>query len=315
MSAPAAEQLKRILTLIPHLADGEEHPIEEVAALAGVDRRSLVADLTSVSERYDTPGGWVDGVSITVDPNNVSVRTSHFLRPMRLTMPELCALELGLGLLHAERSAEELPAIERASERLRKAITQLPSNEQHERLRVAELAAAGNPEFLATLRGALRAKKKVRLRYRGGSRKESSERVICPYSLVFAGGTWFVIAYCDDSEGLRFFRVDRVEEATQLGAGFTPDPSLDLASIAGDKPFIGTPERTMTVRYSPRIARWICEREGGALEADGSLVREYPLGDIGWAVRHVLQYGPDAEALAPAELREEIVSRLAEISA
>ena len=81
MSAPAAEQLKRILTLIPHLADGEEHPIEEVAALAGVDRRSLVADLTSVSERYDTPGGWVDGVSITVDPNNVSVRTSHFLRP------------------------------------------------------------------------------------------------------------------------------------------------------------------------------------------------------------------------------------------
>lgn len=310
MSAPAAEQLKRILTLIPHLADGEEHPIEEVAALAGVDRRSLVADLTSVSERYDTPGGWVDGVSITVDPNNVSVRTSHFLRPMRLTMPELCALELGLGLLHAERSAEELPAIERASERLRKAITQLPSNEQHERLRVAELAAAGNPEFLATLRGALRAKKKVRLRYRAGSRKESRERIICPYSLVFASGSWFVVAYCDDSEGMRFFRVDRVEGATQLAQGFTPDPEHDIASIAGDRPFVGTPGQVMTVRYSPRIARWICEREGGALEADGSLLREYPLGDMGWAVRHVLQYGPDAEAIAPAELREEIVRRL-----
>lgn len=315
MSAPAAEQLKRILTLIPHLADGEEHPIEEVASLAGVDRRSLVADLTSVSERYDTPGGWVDGVSITVDPNNVSVRTSHFLRPMRLTMPELCALELGLGLLHRERSAEELPAIERAAERLRKAITQLPSNEQHERLRVAELAAAGNPEFLATLRGALRAKKKVRLRYRAGSRKESSERVICPYSLVFASGSWFVVAYCDDSEGMRFFRVDRVEEATQLAEEFRPDPSLDIASIAGDRPFVGTPDRTMTVRYSPRIARWICEREGGTLDADGSLVREYPLGDMGWAVRHVLQYGPDAEALAPAELREEIVRRLEAIGA
>ena len=314
MTAPAAEQLKRILTLIPHLADGEEHPIDEVASLAGVDRRSLVADLTSVSERYDTPGGWVDGVSITVDPKNVSVRTSHFLRPMRLTMPELCALELGLGLLHRERSAEELPAIERASERLRKAITQLPSNDQHERLRVAELAAAGNPEFLATLRAALRAKKKVRLRYRAGSRKESSERVICPYSLVFSSGAWFVVAYCDDSEGMRFFRVDRVEGATQLAEGFTPDPALDVASIAGDRPFVGTPGQTMTVRYSPRIARWICEREGGTLEADGSLVREYPLGDMGWAVRHVLQYGPDAEALAPAELREEIVRRLETIS-
>jgi proteasome accessory factor C len=310
VTAPAAEQLKRILTLIPHLADGEEHPIEEVAELAGVDRQRLVADLTSVSERYDTPGGWVDGVSITVDPNNVSVRTSHFLRPMRLTMPELCALELGLGLLHRERSAEELPAIERATERLRKAITQLPSNEQHERLRVAELAAAGDPEHLATLRGALRAKKKVRLRYRAGSRKESSERVICPYSLVFASGAWFVIAYCDDSEGMRFFRVDRVEGATQLAQGFTPDPNVDIASIAGDKPFVGAPGQVMTVRYSPRIARWICEREGGTLETDGSLISDYPLGDMGWAVRHVLQYGPDAEALAPVELRAEIVRRL-----
>jgi proteasome accessory factor C len=310
VTAPAAEQLKRILTLIPHLADGEEHPIDEVAALAGVDRRSLVADLTSVSERYDTPGGWVDGVSITVDPTSVSVRTSHFLRPMRLTMPELCALELGLGLLRGERSAEELPAIERASDRLRKVITQLPSNEQHERLRVAELAAAGNPEFLATLRGAVRAKKKVRLRYHAGSKKESRDRVICPYSLVFASGSWFVVAYCDDSEGMRFFRVDRVEGATQLGETFTPDPRLDVASVAGDRPFVGTPDRSMTVRYSSRIARWICEREGGSLDADGSLVREYPLGDMGWAVRHVLQYGPDAEALAPAELRNEIVSAL-----
>ena len=85
---------------------------------------------------------------------------------------------------------------------------------------------------------------------------------------------------------------------------------LDIASIAGDRPFVGTPAQVMTVRYSPRIARWICEREGGTLDADGSLVREYPLGDMGWAVRHVLQYGPDAEVIAPAELREEIIRRL-----
>jgi proteasome accessory factor C len=315
MTAPAAEQLKRILVVIPHLADGKEHPIDKVAHLAGVDRAGLVADLTSVSERYDTPGGWVDGVSITVDPRSVSVRTSHFLRPMRLTMPELCGLELGLGLLQRERSSDELPAIRRASARLRKAIIQLPANDQHANMRVAELAAAGNPEHLATLRGALRAKKKVRLRYRSGSKVKSSERVICPYSLVFASGAWFVVAYCDDSEAMRFFRVDRVEGAAQLADGFTPDPSLDIASIAGDRPFAGAPAQTMSVRYSPRIARWICEREGGTLDADGALTRDYPLGDTGWAVRHVLQYGPDAEILAPDELRDEIVRRLGEISA
>jgi predicted DNA-binding transcriptional regulator YafY len=37
---------------------------------------------------------------------------------------------------------------------------------------------------------------------------------------------------------------------------------------------------------------------------------EHPLADTDWAVRHVLQYGPDAEVLEPAAVREEIVRRL-----
>ena len=68
--------------------------------------------------------------------------------------------------------------------------------------------------------------------------------------------------------------------------------------------------RTMRVRYSPRIARWIAEREALALDADGSLTMEHPLADVQWGVRHVLQYGPDAEVLEPAELRDEVVRRL-----
>ena len=67
----------------------------------------------------------------------------------------------------------------------------------------------------------------------------------------------------------------------------------------------------MLVHYSPRIARWIAEREGVELEADGSLTMEHPLADVQWGVRHVLQYGPDAEVLEPAEVREEVARRLA----
>jgi predicted DNA-binding transcriptional regulator YafY len=32
--------------------------------------------------------------------------------------------------------------------------------------------------------------------------------------------------------------------------------------------------------------------------------------DVRWALRHVLQYGPEAEVLEPPELREEIIARL-----
>jgi predicted DNA-binding transcriptional regulator YafY len=66
----------------------------------------------------------------------------------------------------------------------------------------------------------------------------------------------------------------------------------------------------MRVRYSPRIARWIAEREGVEPDADGSLTLEHPLLDVQWGVRHVLQYGPDAEVVEPADVREEIARRL-----
>ena len=66
----------------------------------------------------------------------------------------------------------------------------------------------------------------------------------------------------------------------------------------------------MRVRYSARIARWIAEREGREVADDGSLTVEYPLRDVQWGVRHVMQYGPDAELLAPADVRDALVARL-----
>jgi predicted DNA-binding transcriptional regulator YafY len=71
----------------------------------------------------------------------------------------------------------------------------------------------------------------------------------------------------------------------------------------------------MTVRYSPRIARWVAERAAAPLEEDGSLVLEHPVADESWAVRHVLQYGPDAEVVAPAELRAVIAERMRAMTA
>lgn len=311
MSSPAADQLRRILHVIPHLADGEEHSLDEIASLVGIDRSRLVADLTSVSERFDEPAGWVDGVSISIDPDSVCVVTNHFLRPMRLTMSELCALELGLGLLRRERTPAEAGAIDRALARLRAVISKLPSNERHEGLRVAELSDGGNAAHLATVRGAVRERRKIRLRYRSGSRSESTTRTICPYSLLHTSGSWYVVAHCDRSAGMRFFRMDRVEAAERLEEPFALPHDFDVARVAeGDRPFAAPGAATMTIRYSPRVAPWIVEREGGEGAADGSLTRDYPLADAGWGVRHALQYGPDAEVLAPPALREEIVRRL-----
>jgi predicted DNA-binding transcriptional regulator YafY len=76
------------------------------------------------------------------------------------------------------------------------------------------------------------------------------------------------------------------------------------------KAFQADGARTIRLRYSPAIARWIAEREGKTLAADGSLVMEHPLADTDWAVRHVLQYGPDVTVLEPADVRDAVRCRL-----
>lgn len=309
MSQTATQQLKRILHLIPQLADEEEHSLDDLARDIGVSASQLMSDFISISDRFDAPGGFVEGVSIFVENDAVSVHANHFHRPMRLTMTELCAMELGLVMLRRERTPAEQPPIERALERLRKTISKVPANDRHEGTRYAELAIAGSTEHLAMLRSAYRSSRKVRLRYRSGSASEASERIICPNAIIFAEQMWYVVAMCDDAVA-RFFRLDRVEDVEVLDDTFEPNPeAVDIAMDRG-KPFASDTTRSMTVRYSPHIARWVAEREGKSLAADGSLTLEHPVADDAWAVRHVLQYGPEAELLEPADLRALLAERL-----
>jgi proteasome accessory factor C len=307
----ATEQLRRILHLIPRLADGEPHSLEQVSRLAGVDRSVVLRDIESISERFEAPGGFVEGLQIFIEAGSISVVPNHFLRPMRLTRSELLALELGLAMLRAERPSEEHRAIDAATARLRQAVAKLPDEEIADDFRVASLAPAGDLEHLRRLRQAFRTRHKVRLTYRKAGDEMSSSRVICPYAIVFASGMWYAVAHCESSDGIRIFRLDRVEAVEQLGARFESPREFSVDAVVRDgKAFHGPGAGALRLRYSPRIARWIAEREGRALEQDGSLTMEYPLADSEWAVRHVLQYGPDVTVLEPAEVREAVRRRL-----
>jgi proteasome accessory factor C len=314
MSDTAAEQLRRVLQLIPRLADGEEHALAEVAAAVGVEPDQVLRDLASISERFDSPGGFVEGVSILVEDDTVCVTAREFHRPMRLTMAELCALELGLSMLRRERTPAEQAPVDRALERLRLAITQVPSNERFDGTRWADLNDAGAAEHLSAMRAAIAGRRKLELRYRAGGATETSVRVVAPHSLVFVEQMWYLVASADDG-ALRFFRLDRVEEVSALDETCERDEGAAMRVLEAGRAFVSDTRRRMTVRYSPRIARWVAEREGASLAADGSLTLEHPIADDAWAVRHVLQYGPDAEVLAPDAMRELVAARLREVTA
>jgi hypothetical protein len=110
---------------------------------------------------------------------------------------------------------------------------------------------------------------------------------------------------------LRFFRVDRVQSAVGLAAVITSE-ARDL--LLGHERMMSATTERLVIRYSPRIARWIAEREEGEAEPDGSFVVSHPLADDAWAVRHVLQYGPEALVLEPERLRQRVVATLTQMA-
>jgi proteasome accessory factor C len=311
MTESAAEQLRRVLHLLPRITDGGPHPIAEAAARVAMSPDDLVAHLAALVERDDVPAGFVEGVQIYLDGGAVEVISSQFRRPMRLTMAELCALELGLAVLRGTRPPDEHGPIDRARARLREVITRLPVNAHDDALRHAELASAGDLAHLATVRRGVRERRAVKVRYRSGAAAAARTRVVRPYTVAFGAGVWYVVGYCETSRANRIFRLDRIEAAELTEATFDAPPKETYEHlITTERAFHSESPERMTVRYSPRIARWVAEREGATLAADGSLTLERPVADLHWAIGHVLQYGPDAEVLAPGHVRRAVAERL-----
>jgi proteasome accessory factor C len=191
--------------------------------------------------------------------------------------------------------------------KLEELITEQELNAAHDGIRHAGLEGDGDERHLALLTQAQRERRKVVLTYQSASSDEPVPRTVAPYSLVFASGQWYVVASCEGTEGLRFFRLDRVTNVELTGEQFELPDGYSLEElVAREKMFRAPQAVVVSVRYSPAIARWIAEREQQPLAGDGSLTLEHQVADMQWLVRHVLQYGPDAEVLAPAKARSAV---------
>lgn len=311
MTESSATQFRRLLEILPRFASEETQSLTTLSGILGVPVSTLVRDFSALAERYDDPAGFVEGVAVGIDGDQVTVRTDHFHRPMRLTHAELCALELGLSLLARESSSDALLGLPGLRERLATLISILPQDRAYAGYRDGAFAVAGR-NVLGTLRGALARSRVLHMTYQGAGRDTATERDVQPWRLVFSRGAWFLLGYCESSDAPRVFRSDRIVEATTLDRTCPrPDEASVQALLVDGLPFSSAAfQERCVVQYSPAIARWIAERDRGPLEPDGSAVRSRPLADREWAIRHVLQYGPDAEIISPLSLREEVLDRL-----
>ncbi len=313
----AAEQLRRLLLALPTLADDRAHPLSEIAERVGARPEVVLRDLTSLVTRVgDEPAGFTEGVSLLIGTDSVQFQTpgGHFRRPMALSREELHALDLGLAMLHHESPPDERGVVERARVRLQGAIgvvANVGNNSRHASLANESPVAQ---EIRRTLQECIRDRRVARITYRSATADSDDIRPVQPLGVVWSRGSWYLAAWCKKNEGLRVFRLDRIRAVDAESTRFTFAPEFSLELVLRDgKVLIGEEGAAMTVRYGPRIARWIAEREGQPLADDGSVTVELEAIQEEWAVRHVLRYGPDAEIVAPTALREAVAAALRQL--
>ncbi len=319
-SHTAADQLERILYVLPAAAREGGVPLDELAGALGVCPRTLSADITDVVTRaYYHPAESGSDLQVHLYSDRVEIfTTGDFQRPVRLSVAEAVCLGLALRGAPGHESATGDPAAGATAGSADTAATDAHSSltRLEEALVGADAAALlaeletadlrpGGTGIRETVSHGLEEKTALRIRYfKPPEPAAPAPRTVHPYALVLAEGLWYLLAFCEVSQEVRIFRMDRILEAAPTGKPFETPTTFDAgAYLQGSRVFRGGEQTSVRVRYTARIARWLAEREQGDWDPDGSLVVTHRVVDPHWLVRHVLQYGPDAEVLEPEEAR------------
>jgi predicted DNA-binding transcriptional regulator YafY len=173
-------------------------------------------------------------------------------------------------------------------------------------------ALAGLDTLLVHLRQAVRSRQMVTIRYTGGTDRKSQQRIVDPYALVFRWGWWYVVGYCHLRQDLRSFRLDRIESLEMISDTFPHPGGFDARAFLENE-FNALPNYQVRLTFSTTaasIARTNRSQWSNLVEKpDGSILVEFTVPDLEWAVSNVLAYGPIVEVLEPTELRKMVQER------
>ena len=307
------QQLERIMEIDRRIRDGEYPNPNQLAKDFEVSRRVIFVDRDFMINRLGAPieydrsrGGWFYADETWVLPGIIV--TQGELLAFFLSV-EVAKRYLGTGLEETLRAA-----VEKLSKNVKGAITvDLDTLRSHYSFSAPTLLTV-NEQALFDLHHAIADSKKVWMRYYTASRDEHTERTIHPYHLANIRGDWYLIAYDELRKEIRNFSVARIEEWKLLKEKFKRNPEFSVAKYMGAafQAERGKETVDVVIRFAPQAARYVREKhwhdsQQVVEQDDGGLILKLNTSGLGEVKRWVLQYGGDAEVIAPAKLREEII--------
>ncbi len=172
-----------------------------------------------------------------------------------------------------------------------------------------------DPVVFSAVLSALKARRIVVIRYRSLHSGKTADRRIHPYHVFNHRGDWYVAAWDQRRGDLRDFALHRIRRVVATTETYTIpkdfDPRQYLSNAFGIEK--GKKPVSIAIRFSPRQARWIRERKWHRTARveellDGGCVLRFRAAGLGEIKRWVMQFGAEAEVLAPAGLRRQVAA-------
>lgn len=311
MSETAAQQLSRVMSLVPYIARRPGVSMADIAAEYGISVQQVTADLNLLMV-CGLPGYYPDDlidVVLDEDGGTVSMGFQAGLdRPVKLTGDEAVALTAAL------RALADLPGL-LDSAAVQSALTKLERAGGGAAAAAVRVAAGDDAPAMATVREAVEAGRRLWMRYYTASRDAVSERTVDPFRLLLTDGHSYLEAFCHTAGAVRNFRVDRIEEAVVLDE--PAQAALWLETEVPERMFhpdSGTSPAALLLRPA---AQWVADYylvtsnepvlAGG--EPTGDIRVTMPAASDEWLVRLVLSLGGAAVIEDRPELADEVVAR------
>ena len=300
----SADRLPRLLALVPYLLARPGVRVAEVAADFGVSEAQLRRDLQLLWV-CGLPGhGPGDLIDLSFEGGTVTVTyDAGMSRPLRLTADEALAIVVALRTLADLPGLQEREAVERALAKVESAAGGLAEAADAVAVRVER-----SDRNLVQVRRALDTGRALHLSYYVAARDERTERDVDPVQLHAVEGKWYLQAWCRLAEGMRLFRLDRIDALRVL-----PEPSHPPASAVtrdlSEGLYQPAPEHPLvTLRLAP-VAGWVADYypcESVRRLPDGGLVATLRVADPTWVRRLVLGFGAAARVLDPPWLADQV---------
>lgn len=177
-------------------------------------------------------------------------------------------------------------------------------------------------DLLATIRTAIKTSQALSVVYRSPVDAIARSYVLYPIKFLEHRGGLYLLAKPEAQAAVRLLDIDLFEHA--ILAAHTPEHPVDIdyaAAMASLFDLESDDPVDATIRFTPTAAAKIQTRHFGQLHStktnpDGSYVFQIGARNLRELLRWVLSFGPDAEILAPPELRsmtrKELVQTLAQ---